>query len=79
MTDQQVVAQDTRALRSWSAIGHYPNKKAFVFGTVMLPLDARHDEIMAALRSKWADAFPIDSPPVFDPIMGTVWFRVDGE
>jgi len=79
MTDRDRPTQDTRALRNWSAIGHYPSKKPFVFGTVMLPLDARYDEIMTALRGKWAEFMPIDTPPVFDPIMGMVWFQADGE
>ncbi|WP_347092929.1 hypothetical protein [Sphingomonas parapaucimobilis] len=62
-------------LRNWSAVCQYPGKKMFVFGTVMLPLDARHDEIVAELGDAYAKVFPFDQPPVFDPIGGIVWFQ----
>lgn len=66
-------------MRSWCARGQYQGKEPFLFGMAMLPIDARHDEVEAALRACWDRLFPIDPPPVFEPIAGMIWFQEEGE
>jgi hypothetical protein len=63
------------ATRYWSAIAQYDDLDPFYFGSVMLPLDARIDEVETALTISWATVFPFAPPPRFSPIAGTVWFR----
>jgi hypothetical protein len=41
----------TPAVRPWCAIAQYPGLQRFLVGTVMLPANARHDEINDALTT----------------------------
>lgn len=45
-------------IRPWSAIIQYPGLKKVMFGTVPMPFDARHDEIMNALVKKALEHIP---------------------
>lgn len=60
--------------RAWSARAQFANLAEFTFGTVMLPLDARLDEIEIALAARWNEIFPV-APDRITPIAGIVWFE----
>jgi len=49
---------DKIAIRPWCAKAQYPGLEPFMFGTVTLPLDARHDEIVDALDAALTRIIP---------------------
>ena len=57
--------------------GQYTDKKPFVFGTAILPLTASQNEILEEGKRKWHEVFPIDPPPLFYPVKGTLIFNKD--
>ncbi len=66
------------AIRPWCALAQYPGLKTFRVGTVTMPAEARHDQIVAALR---AHALTI-LPPGFQiirPLAGSLFFEPEPE
>jgi hypothetical protein len=62
------------AIRPWCAVAQYPGLKRFHVGTITMPEDARHDQIVAALR----DHAMTFLPPGFDiilPVCGAIFFQ----
>lgn len=67
-------------MRYWCAQGQYTGREKFIFGSVMMPIDARFDEIESALTIQWALVFPFAPPAFFVPIPGIIFFQeVDGK
>lgn len=68
----------TRATRPWCAIAQYPGLKRFIIGTVVLPANARHDEIIDALT---AHALTMLAPgfDIIEPRCGALFFHEDRE
>lgn len=46
------------AIRPYCGVANYPGKKPFLFGSVAIPADARHDEIVTALLAYAAEILP---------------------
>ena len=74
-------ATETNAMRHiyWTAICSFPGLKRFFVGSVVLPFDARQDEVMSALHSLWSEMLPIPVPDNFTPVRGLVLFIAEGE
>lgn len=66
MTDRQI--------RPWCAIAQFPGLKKFRFGTITLPVEARHDEIVAALRTHALTFLP-DGFEIIEPRCGALFFQ----
>lgn len=60
--------------RLWIGRAQYPGRRPFIFGNVVLPTDAKHHEIAAALADLWASLSPHPAPP-FVPEAGAVFYR----
>lgn len=65
-----------RANRSWCAKAQYPNLQAFVIGTITMPSDARHDEIIAALNDHALRFIP-QGFQIIEPLCGALFFQGD--
>lgn len=64
----------TPAIRPWCAIAAYPEKRRFRVGTITMPADARHDEIVEALRVLALSMLP-DGFEIIEPLCGALVFQ----
>ena len=66
------------AIRPWCAFGAYPDLKPLVTGTITMPVNARHDEIEAAMLAKIAEHMPPGF--VIEKLLpGALFFVPDGD
>jgi hypothetical protein len=63
-----------RAIRPWCAKAQFPGKEPFVGGTVILPAEARADEIEAALHAHFLTFLP-GGFTIIQPICGALFFQ----
>lgn len=59
--------------RYWCAFAQYPGKAQFLFGSAMLPIDAKSHEVEAALLKIWSEMSPHPAPRI-TPVAGAVHF-----
>ena len=64
---------DQVAIRPWCVRAQYTGLEPFVAGTVTLPVDARHDEIMAALDDMLTRILP-QGYVILEPLCGSIFF-----
>ena len=62
-----------KSIRPWSAKAQYPGLATFVLGTVVLPKEARHDEIVSALQDHAATFLP-PGFEIIEPMCGALFF-----
>jgi hypothetical protein len=60
--------------RPWCAVAQYPGLSRFLVGTVVLPDDARHDEITAALHDHALQFLP-SGFEIVQPECGALFFE----
>jgi len=63
------------AIRPWCAIAMYPGLRKFAVGTIAMPADARHNEIMAALQAHALTFLP-PGFEILEPRCGSLFFQV---
>lgn len=64
-----------KATQSWCARCRFKGRGEFLFGTVVLPKGARHDEVEKALVELWYGAMPCPKPDEFDLVPGMLIFQ----
>jgi hypothetical protein len=60
--------------RSWCAKACYSGCEPFIFGSVMLPADAKFHEVEAALLALWKSISPHPAPRI-EPVPGLLVFQ----
>jgi hypothetical protein len=63
-----------KAIRPWCAKAKYKDLKPFIVGTVTLPEDARHDEIISALEKRALEFLPAGFE-IIEPLCGALFFH----
>jgi hypothetical protein len=66
------------AIRPWCAVAQYPGLRRFRVGTVTMPAEARHDEIMAGLRDHALTILP-PGFTIIRPQAGSLFFQPEPE
>lgn len=66
------------AIRPWCAKAQYPGLKPFMGGTVLIPHDARIDQIEAALEAHFLTFLP-PGFQIIEPVAGALFFNDEGE
>lgn len=67
-----------RGMIPWCAKAVYPGLKPIIFGTVKVPADARHDQIIAALEAEMLQHLP-PGFQIIEPMRGALFFSPEGE
>ena len=62
------------SVRPWCAIAQYPGLQRFMLGTVVVAADARHDEIIEALRNQALTFLP-PGFEIVEPRCGALFFQ----
>lgn len=63
-----------QAIRPWCGKSQYPGLKPFTMGTITMPAEARHDEIVEALY-KHALTFLSPGFTIIQPMCGALFFH----
>jgi hypothetical protein len=63
-----------KSIRPWCAKAKYKDLKPFIVGTVTLPEDARHDEIISALEGRALEFLPVGFE-IIEPLCGALFFQ----
>lgn len=70
------MSEMTQAVRPWCGEAVYPGLEPFALGTIIMPHDAQHHEIEAALH-RHALTFLPDGFEIIRPVCGALFFNAE--
>ena len=62
-------------LKYWCFQGQFEGLKPFLFGSVVMSLNASFDDVYKEGEKKWREIMPINIPSKWVPIPGIIFFQ----